>query len=64
MDLLYDFSDNVEMKIVNSTTKASRIEKVKIKYDFLPKYCKECKLQGHNDLECRVLHPELRPLRG
>lgn len=30
-----------------------------IKYDYLPKYCKECKLQGHDELECWKLHLEL-----
>lgn len=28
----------------------------------MPKYCKESKLQGHNEVECRVLHPELHPM--
>lgn len=32
---------------------------VTIKYDYLPKYCKTCKLQGHDEEECYVLHPEL-----
>ncbi|XP_049359160.1 uncharacterized protein LOC125823817 [Solanum verrucosum] len=34
---------------------------VTIRYDYLPKYCKNCKLQGHNEKECFVLHPELYP---
>lgn len=29
------------------------------KYDYLPKYCKNYKLQGHNEKECFVLHQEL-----
>ncbi|XP_060182975.1 uncharacterized protein LOC132612922 [Lycium barbarum] len=32
---------------------------VRINYDYLPKYCKHCKLQGHEEKECRVLNPEL-----
>ncbi|KAF3623205.1 hypothetical protein FXO37_31978 [Capsicum annuum] len=60
VDLLTEFLDFMEMQIVNDKTNESRIEKVKIKYDFLPKYYKECKLQGHNELECRVLHPKLK----
>lgn len=32
---------------------------IQIRYDYLPKYCKTCKLQGHNKEECFVLHPEL-----
>lgn len=34
---------------------------VNTKYDYLPKYCKNCKLQGHSENECFVLHPELYP---
>jgi len=32
---------------------------VNIKYDYVPKHCKTCKLQGHNEEECFILHPEL-----
>ncbi|KAH0666514.1 hypothetical protein KY285_027720 [Solanum tuberosum] len=34
---------------------------VTINYDYVPKYCKTCKLQGHNEKECYVIHPELFP---
>ncbi|KAK4367310.1 hypothetical protein RND71_015190 [Anisodus tanguticus] len=33
----------------------------RIRYDFLPKYCTNCKLQGHDSIGCWKLHPELRP---
>ncbi|XP_055825039.1 uncharacterized protein LOC129893512 [Solanum dulcamara] len=32
---------------------------VRINYDYLPKYCKHCRLQGHEEKECRILNPEL-----
>lgn len=32
---------------------------MKIKYDYLPKYCKTCKKKGHNELDCWVIHPDL-----
>lgn len=32
---------------------------IDIKYDYMPKYCSNCKLQGHDEQECYVLHPEL-----
>ncbi|XP_055822157.1 uncharacterized protein LOC129890681 [Solanum dulcamara] len=32
---------------------------VRINYDYLPKYCKHCRLQGHEEKECRSLNPEL-----
>ncbi|KAG5585572.1 hypothetical protein H5410_046006, partial [Solanum commersonii] len=43
VDLLVVFSKFVETKIVNEDTKESRIERVKIHYDMLPKYCLHCK---------------------
>ncbi|KAH0715026.1 hypothetical protein KY284_007931 [Solanum tuberosum] len=59
VDLLVVFSKFVEMKIVNEGTKKSRIERVKIHYDLLPKYCLHCKVQCHAQDECRNLHPKL-----
>lgn len=60
VNLLADLPEYVEVEIITSQTKESRVEQVKIKYDYLPKYCGECSLQGHNKQECRILHPELR----
>ncbi|WMV48459.1 hypothetical protein MTR67_041844 [Solanum verrucosum] len=34
---------------------------IKIKYDYVPTYCKSCKIQGHNEQQCYVIHPELYP---
>lgn len=31
----------------------------KVEYDNLPVFCCHCKMQGHNDKNCRILHPEL-----
>lgn len=45
---------------MNFNTRVSRIERVKIQYEFLPEYCKKCMLQGHNEVECRILHPKLK----
>lgn len=33
----------------------------KIKYDYLPKYCCHCRLQGHDNAGCWNSNPELRP---
>lgn len=30
-------------------------------YDHIPKYYDNCKIQGHNEQQCYVLHPELYP---
>lgn len=34
---------------------------ININYDYIPKYCKSCKIQGHDEHQCYVLHPELYP---
>ncbi|KAH0776717.1 hypothetical protein KY290_008128 [Solanum tuberosum] len=60
VDLMSEFPKFVELEVVNEETKTSRVEKVHIQYDMLPKYCKLCKLQGHTKSVCRMLHPELR----
>ncbi|WMV24325.1 hypothetical protein MTR67_017710 [Solanum verrucosum] len=60
VDLLFNFPKHVEMEIINEHTKKSRMEQVKVQYDMLPKYCMRCKVQGHVEDECRVLHPELK----
>lgn len=36
---------------------------LKIKYDHVPKYCTNCKIQDHNEKECYIIHPELYPQR-
>ncbi|KAH0715267.1 hypothetical protein KY284_008172 [Solanum tuberosum] len=51
--------DHVRMDIEDESTRAIRTFKVNIQYDYLPKNCGECKLQGHNIYECRIMHPEL-----
>lgn len=48
------------MVVVDEFTEAKCTINVLIQYDALLKYCKECRLQGHNDEECRKLNPNLR----
>lgn len=31
----------------------------RIKYDYVPKYCKTCMIQGHDEEQCYVKQPEL-----
>lgn len=47
------------MEITDDASGEIRIEKVRIRYDFSLKYCSKCKLQGHDNDNCRILHPEL-----
>ncbi|KAK4706512.1 hypothetical protein R3W88_033929 [Solanum pinnatisectum] len=60
VDLLANLPRVVELEVVKNKTKTSRVDTVHIQYDMVPKYCKQCKLQGHAEKECRILHPELR----
>ncbi|KAG5611175.1 hypothetical protein H5410_022456 [Solanum commersonii] len=60
VDLLADLPKVIELEVRNEDTDTSRVKKAKIRYGLLPKYCQTCKLQGHAEMECRVLHPELK----
>ncbi|KAH0639693.1 hypothetical protein KY285_036279 [Solanum tuberosum] len=53
LDLKGDFPKSIVVDIVNDITGDSRKEVVHIKYDYVPKYCNECKVQGHDIEDCR-----------
>lgn len=59
VDLLADLPKGVRMDIVNEITGETRSEWVKIRYDYIPKYYMDCRLQGYNEDEYWRLHPEL-----
>ncbi|KAF3624236.1 hypothetical protein FXO37_31460 [Capsicum annuum] len=61
VDLLADHPKRVQIQCVNPSTGEIRAKWIKIKYDFMPKYCQHCCLQGHDEEGCRVLHPEHIP---
>ncbi|KAH0712533.1 hypothetical protein KY289_008492 [Solanum tuberosum] len=60
VDLLGEFPRriNIGMRMKTGEIKEKWIT---IKYDYVPKYYNNSKLQGHNEKECFVLHPELYP---
>lgn len=58
-----DKPEYVKLEIENSKTQENKIIRVKIQYDGLPSYCMRCKLQGHNEDDCRILHPKLQKMR-
>ncbi|WMV30685.1 hypothetical protein MTR67_024070 [Solanum verrucosum] len=60
VDLLGEFPKRI--KIGMKKTNGEVMETwVRIKYDYIPKYCKTCMLQGHDEQQCYVEHPELYP---
>lgn len=60
MNLATKLSDYVELETFNRKNKKTRVQKVKIQYDQMPKYCHTSNLKGHEEVECWILHPELR----
>ncbi|KAH0672995.1 hypothetical protein KY284_024082 [Solanum tuberosum] len=57
VDLLGEFPKRI--KIGMKKTNGEVMETwVRIKYDYIPKYCKTCMLQGHDEQQCYVEHPK------
>ncbi|XP_060216653.1 uncharacterized protein LOC132644112 [Lycium barbarum] len=61
VDLLVEHPKRVQIQAMDSKTGDVKSRWVKIHYDFMPKYCKECCLQGHDEEGCWKLHPDLLP---
>lgn len=60
VDLLGEFPKNISVGMKRKD--GEMVEKwTKINYDYVPKYCKTCMIQGHNEEQCHVEHPELYP---
>lgn len=47
---------------MNEETKAFGVEKIRILYVIVQKYCKHCRSQGHAERECSVFHPKLKKI--
>ncbi|KAH0672954.1 hypothetical protein KY290_025238 [Solanum tuberosum] len=58
VDLLGDFPKRINLGMWMKTGEVKE-KWITIKYDYVPKYCKNCNLQGHNENECFIIHPEL-----
>ncbi|WMV20831.1 hypothetical protein MTR67_014216 [Solanum verrucosum] len=63
VDLLGEFPKRINIGVRKQSGEV--VEKwIRIKYDYVPKYCVTCRLQGHNEQECYALHPELYPKKN
>ncbi|KAH0665726.1 hypothetical protein KY290_027962 [Solanum tuberosum] len=60
VDLMGDFLNRINVGVRKRTWEITE-KWIAINYDYVPKYCKSCKLQGHNEKECFIIHPELYP---
>ncbi|KAK4349724.1 hypothetical protein RND71_032479 [Anisodus tanguticus] len=58
-DLLQEHPQRYNIQIMNGEEMETM--SYKIRYDFLPKYCTTCMLQGHDLQGCWKEHPELQP---
>lgn len=56
VDLKGSFPKVVQMNIENVETGEIRTNMIAIQYDYVPKYCLECKMQGHNKENCKVIN--------
>ncbi|KAH0743284.1 hypothetical protein KY290_031277 [Solanum tuberosum] len=62
VDLLGDFPKRISIGMRKKSGEV--MEKwVVINYDYVLKYCRSCKLQGHNEKDCYIIHLELYPRR-
>ncbi|KAG5591557.1 hypothetical protein H5410_042071 [Solanum commersonii] len=58
VDLLKEFPKRIKIGVKRSEELISE-RWINIRYDYMPKYCKTCKIQGHDEQQCYVVHPEL-----
>ncbi|XP_060210442.1 uncharacterized protein LOC132637359 [Lycium barbarum] len=61
VDLLKELPKRIHISCIDEETGEVKAKWQKIQYDYLPKYCTQCKLQGHDLQDCWVVHPEYRP---
>ncbi|KAG5576746.1 hypothetical protein H5410_056880 [Solanum commersonii] len=54
VNLKCDFPKPVRVNIINETIGEIRTGLIQIRYDYVPKYCEEYIMQGHNKKECRI----------
>nr|XP_009593384.1 uncharacterized protein LOC104090048 [Nicotiana tomentosiformis] len=60
VNLLSKFPQRIKIVEDEDESGPEEFKWIKIRYDYMPKYCKSCKKQGHKENECWVINPELR----
>lgn len=58
VDLLVELSKRIHISEKDDITGKTKLKWISIKCDYVPRYCKECYLQGHSKNECWIIHPE------
>ncbi|KAG5568645.1 hypothetical protein H5410_064340 [Solanum commersonii] len=59
VDLTAKLPQRVKINVEDDVTGVTKSKWIKVQYDHMPKYCKECCLQGHDEQSCWTIHPEL-----
>ncbi|KAG5602104.1 hypothetical protein H5410_033474 [Solanum commersonii] len=59
VDLAASLPKSVIMKVIDEVTGSVKTETITVKYNYIPKYCLECRMQGHDLHNCRLLHNEV-----
>lgn len=60
VDLLREFSKCINVGLRKKSGEIVEMW-ININYNYVPRYCGNCKIQGHSEQQCYVLHPELYP---
>lgn len=58
VDLLQEFPKRIKIGVRQNGVDIAE-KWIPIKYDYIPKYCTICMIQGHNEHQCYYFHPEL-----
>ncbi|XP_070046775.1 uncharacterized protein [Nicotiana tomentosiformis] len=60
VNLLSNIPQRIKIEEEEDESGPEKFKWIKIRYDYMLKYCKSCKKQGHKEEECWVINPELR----
>lgn len=58
VDLLGEFPKRINIRVKKVFGEIAK-KRIDIKYDYMSKYCSNCKLQSHDEQGCYILHLEL-----
>ncbi|KAG5605353.1 hypothetical protein H5410_026845 [Solanum commersonii] len=59
MDLTSKLPKQVKINEEDDDTGHIKYKWIQVHYNYMPNYCQECCLQGHDEQECWTIHPEL-----
>lgn len=59
VDLITKLKQRVRIMEEDDITRDMKFKWVKVQYNYMPKYCRKCCLQGHDEHNCWTIHLEL-----